>query len=152
MRYDLRRDPRTAHVPYLVGSAIALPFVLALVIEGFSIWLLLLGFAGTLFVYVSWEATFRMGSYLILHKGHLDVRQLGWGQEAIPERARIPYSHILRLRVLNDTEVELVYARQRLTGDPARDMEALVFKPINPHAVAVNLQGRVEHALATSQS
>jgi hypothetical protein len=147
MRYGLRRDPTTVRFPFFVGAVSVAIFVVTIVTVGFNIWLLLLGFAMTLLVYVSWEVSFRTGSYLILYESYLDVRQLGWGKNAIGDRARILYSDILRLRVINDREVEIVYAKRPLTGDPDRDMEAIALQSLNPHAIALDVQGRVERAL-----
>ncbi len=147
MRHDLRRGPGTAYVMIFVSvMAGSLP-LLWLTDHGFSVWIPLLSASAAISVYVANEANWHFTNYAILHETSLDVRQDLPGRR-FTERTRIPYSYVLRLRVRNDTEVEVVYARLPLTGDATRDMEALVFQPHNPHAFSIDLQGRVDRALA----
>jgi len=152
MRYDIRPDLSTPNALLLLSAPSAALLIFWWLQWGFNIWVTLGAIVVVPFAYVINEMYCSLTTYVILHPSHLDIRQNGWRLKSRFYRQRIHYSDILRLRIINDRELEVVCTRRRLTGDPSRDMEALVFQPRNPHAVAIDLQGRVEHALATPQS
>src|SRR3972149_6237298 len=152
MRYEIQPDTPAAHVLLPLSVPGAALVIVWWVQWGFNIWVVLAAVVLVVLAYISNEAYYRLTSYMILQESHIDVRQSGWRLKSRFYRQRIPYSRILRLRVIDDAELEVIYARPRLSGDPDCDMKTVSVRLLNPHLVAVDLQGRVERASATASS